>query len=547
MPLRVAFLVGGDSAPVRNSIARVCNLEGVEPIAIVQDTEKDSFRRRYRNFRRNVQRQGIRFCWWRAGEALHSLTSAAVERVVPKKDIQSILKCAFPNEPFDLPGLASKYKMRLIEAGNLNGGPAAEALQALNADLGIVIGTRVLRRSTFSIPRMGCVNLHKGAVPQYRGMPAGFWEIYNSERTARVTVHQIDDDLDTGCVIETAQVEISPLDTPETLLNKLHIAGESALAEAVSRIRDGTARPIPQPQRNVKPNSKPTRRQEEELHRRLPHWRPANLRKETLKNVWMLAAYYCGLFHLARFYHGLRKSRGAVILYHRVNDLASKRDPLTTSRERFAGHMLMLSRWYKTIDTGSLVGHLRKNVPLRATSVAVHFDDCYRDVHTNAGPIMKACGVPAAILVSSGFVGTDRTFDHDRFSSPFRFENLTPQDLSSMAAAQFEIGAHTVNHVDLGAISLADAEFEIAESASQLRRLTGSPVTLFSFPFGQEVNMRRELRTVVQETGCECIFSAHGGFIDSRTDPFDIPRFAASSMHAPLALALALEGLMPNT
>jgi len=30
--------------------------------------------------------------------------------------------------------------------------------------------------------RMGCINLHKGKVPEYRGMPPGFWEIYKRRK-----------------------------------------------------------------------------------------------------------------------------------------------------------------------------------------------------------------------------------------------------------------------------------------------------------------------------------------------------------------------------
>jgi hypothetical protein len=42
------------------------------------------------------------------------------------------------------------------------------------------------------------------------------------------------------------------------------------------------------------------------------------------------------------------------------------------------------------------------------------------------------------------------------------------------------------------------------------------------------------------------MFSAYGGFVDSKSDLYDIPRFGASSMHTPLVLALELEGLLPR-
>jgi peptidoglycan/xylan/chitin deacetylase (PgdA/CDA1 family) len=546
MVLRVVFLVGGDSAATRSSIAAVCRLAGIQPVAILLDTDRNSLSARYRNLRRNIRRNGWGYLSSRFAGALHGITTAAVENVFPRRDIEKVLRLAFPDECFDLHSLAAVHGMELIEAGNLNSPAAAAALSRLNADLGIVLGTRVLRRGTFAVPRLGSINLHKGAVPKYRGMPPGFWEIYNSETTAGVTVHFVDDSLDTGDIVAVSEVAISPLDTPETLLTKLHLAGDQTLAEAVTNIKDGEVAPIAQKSRAEKPHTRPTRRQVAELERRLPHWRRANPLKETLKNVWMLTVYYSGLFALARVYHRLGNDRGAVILYHRVNDVAPYHDPLTTSRARFAGHALMLSRWYKPMITSDMVRSIREHHPLAATSVAVHFDDCYRDVNQSGCRILRACGLPGTAFISSGFVGTARVFAHDTQKSPFRFENLTQLDLSHMLADGFEIGAHTVNHVDLGSIPLPQAESEISESIRALSGLTGSPITMFSFPFGRETNIRQELRQAVREAGAECMFSAYGGFVNSKSDPYDIPRFGASSMHTPLALALELECLMPR-
>jgi len=543
MALRVVFLAGSDSASTRASIAAVCRLEGVEPVAILLDTARPSFSRRYKNLRRNMRRNGASFIWHRALAAASNMVGAAVENIFPSKDTKRVLKRAFPEECFDFGDLAGRYGLKIIEAGNLNSSFAAETLASLHADLGIVLGTRVLRRGTFGLPKLGSINLHKGAVPQYRGMPPGFWELFNSETAAGVTVHNVDDSLDTGAVIAQSQVAISPLDTPETLLNKLHAAGHRTLAEAVSKLRDGTTAPRAQAKGDHKAYTAPTRKQLAELRRRLPHWCPPSPMRELLKNVWILAIYYSGVFALARFYHRIRDNRGAVILYHRVNDLASPQDALTTNRERFAGHMLMLARWYKLIGTRNLVRSLREGSSLPATSVAVHFDDCYRDVYQNACPIMKSCGVTGTAFVSSGFVDTDLVFAHDRQKSPFHFENLTARELTYMLEGGFEIGAHTVNHVDLGSIPIPQAEFEIAESVRALTRITGNPITHFSFPFGREANIREELRGAVRNAGCDCIFSAYGGFVGPATDLYDIPRFGTSSMHSPLALALELEGL----
>jgi methionyl-tRNA formyltransferase len=546
VPLRVVFLVGGDSASTRCSIASVCGVRGIEPAAILLDTAKRPLSARYRNLRRNIRREGFGYVARRVLDALYGMSGEAVEAVFPRRRIHEILQRAFPEECFQLANLAERHGMRLIEVDNLNSDDAVKALTTLKPDLAIVLGTRVLRRATFAVPRLGSINLHKGAIPKYRGMPPGFWELYNGEKSAGVTVHFVDDSLDTGDVIASSEVAITPLDTPDSLLSKLHLAGANTLAEAVSALESGTTTRVCQQDRRQKAYTRPTRQQISELRRRLPHWRRQSALKGTLKNLLALALYYSGIFWLVRRYHRYSGNRGAVVLYHRVNDIAEWNDPLTTNRERFAGHMLMISQWYKPISSNSMVRHIRERIPVPATSVAIHFDDCYRDVYRNAWPIMRASGVPGATFVSSGFVGASRAFAHDRLKSPFQFENLTERDLREMAASGFEIGAHTINHVDLGTASPAEAMREIEGSVQSLERLTGSPIRLFSFPFGRQCNFRQELRQTVESAGCEGIFSAHGGFIDSATDRYDIPRLGASSMNSPLALALELEGLAPG-
>src|SRR5205807_153364 len=154
-------------------------------------------------------------------------------------------------------GLKRKFGFKLIEAGNLNSAEAAEAVRRLAPDLGIVLGTRILKKGTFGVPRLGCINLHKGKVPEYRGMPPGFWELYDGAREAGVTVHFVDDGLDTGDIVYTAGVPILPVDTPVSLLEKLHQKGACAMAEAVSLIHAGAGRQA-QAQTSMKPRTKPT-------------------------------------------------------------------------------------------------------------------------------------------------------------------------------------------------------------------------------------------------------------------------------------------------
>ena len=539
--LRVAFLVGSDDAATRRCIEAVCAVPGIEPAAILFDTAKVPFSRRLKNFRRNIRVNGWWYPAYRLVGVIGSVTEAALERAaVSPADVREVLRKAFPGRCYSLNDVGAKYGVGVREVGNLNSTLAAEALRACGATLGIVLGTRLVKPSTFSIPPMGCINLHKGKVPEYRGMPPGFWELYDGAESAGVTVHFVDKGLDTGDVLASSTVPITKFETPDSLQEKLHQEGARLLAEAVIALRDGTA--TRQPQEGAhKPRTLPTRKEVASLQRRLKHWKTKGDSGRIVRNLYHLLVYYSGMYALVRRWHSLRgSSRGAVFLYHRVNDYSD--DVLTVNTKAFAAQLLVISRSYQISSTEALVYCVRNRKRIPPTKIAIHFDDCYRDVLTEGAPVLKAIGIPACAFVSSGFVDTDRIFPHDAAKYPFVFENFRSEDLRSWMGQGFEIGAHTVNHVDLGSCSLEEATTEVVTCGEALVKTIGQPVTMFSFPFGGLDNICSSSRNVVSAGGYTALFSTYGGFVGPRTDPYDIPRIANTAAPA-LYCLLQVEGL----
>jgi UDP-4-amino-4-deoxy-L-arabinose formyltransferase/UDP-glucuronic acid dehydrogenase (UDP-4-keto-hexauronic acid decarboxylating) len=62
-------------------------------------------------------------------------------------------------------------------------------------------------------PRIGSFNLHPGPLPQYAGLNAPSWAIYNGESRHAVTVHWMDPEVDTGPVAYEAWFELTESDT----------------------------------------------------------------------------------------------------------------------------------------------------------------------------------------------------------------------------------------------------------------------------------------------------------------------------------------------
>ncbi len=539
---KVAILAGSDSRATCLALERLLQLPAVEVCGVLFDTEAPSLRRRWRNFRRNIRREAISYAWHRLADAIVELLENWAARVVSREEVNQLLQESFPERISTLFHLPRMRGIQVFEVGNLNSAKASEVLRGLQADLGIVLGTRVLQRSTFSIPRLGSLNLHKGKVPEYRGLPPGFWELYEGQATAGVTVHFIDENLDTGDIVAETSVEIHPKDSPETLRTKLDVCGAELLAICVSRVADGTAMRRPQPPSSRRPRTAPTRNERRELERRLklPPQTPRWIR--VAKTSLYLTIYYSGIYHLVRALNRrFPKGRSCILLYHRVNNLTQ--DQLTIGVERFAEHLATIRQHYRVVTTAELVESVKQHKRPPSSTVAIHFDDCYRDVYTNAAPLLAGSRMPACVFVSSGFINTSRVFPHDAGKTPFFLENLKSPELLGLVAAGFEIGAHTVNHVDLGHVRSDVALMELSQSKTDLQEILGGPINLVSYPYGRKRNITSEVEQIARRIGYRAMFSAYGGFVNSRSDTFDIQRVGVGGQHRPLDLLMEIEGI----
>ena len=92
----------------------------------------------------------------------------------------------------------------------------------------------------------GIVNLHTGYLPYNRGRFPNVWPILDGT-PAGVTIHWMDEGIDTGDIIAQRKVEVQPWDTAETLYHKLEDAGYDLFVETWPAILDGTASRTKQP------------------------------------------------------------------------------------------------------------------------------------------------------------------------------------------------------------------------------------------------------------------------------------------------------------
>jgi peptidoglycan/xylan/chitin deacetylase (PgdA/CDA1 family) len=250
--------------------------------------------------------------------------------------------------------------------------------------------------------------------------------------------------------------------------------------------------------------------------------------------------------------HARRAScAGAVILmYHSVAEAADAAhlDPHNhLAPAEFRRQMEFLAKHRRVVSLDKVAASLESGRPLPRGSVALTFDDGYRDNLTVAAPMLAEFGFPATLYLATSYLDAeenqwiDQAYGCFRYATAERAElpgagEFDPRDAASagrayrafcgallaedregrrcmlsMAKARmrpaveaprltltweearelrrkhpsFALGAHTHNHLDLSAATPAAAAAELRRCVEAVERETGERPRHFSYPYGR--------------------------------------------------------------
>lgn len=313
-----------------------------------------------------------------------------------------------------------------------------------------------------------------------------------------------------------------------------------------------------------------------------------NVMKRTLRHGLQSAFALSGLASVYVRALGIRG--GTILMYHSVADGPESAwvDPrYHVPPARFEEQMSFLARHRRVVSLTELVGAVEDGRDLPAGSVALTFDDGYRDNLTVAAPILEKFGLPATLFLATSYVSRSENQWIDRLFGLFRVRTLQDLsfdedpsarfDLSDAGQARsayraasrillegtvdrrtrcleelerrlkpessgprltlnwdevrdlvrrhprFEIGAHTQNHVDLPGHEGDLAENEIAGGTEEIRRELGQRPVYFSFPYNRW-NAQSQER--VRRNGYRAAVGAGTDYlITAKSDRYALPRF----------------------
>lgn len=112
-------------------------------------------------------------------------------------------------------------------------------VKEIGADLGIVFGCGRIRPHLLSVFPKGIINIHRGISTLYRGLDSDLWAIYHGDfDNLGVTLHYIEEGLDTGGILSVRSICYTPADKIYHLRYKSTVMATDMMLDLLSRIKE---------------------------------------------------------------------------------------------------------------------------------------------------------------------------------------------------------------------------------------------------------------------------------------------------------------------
>jgi len=148
--------------------------------------------------------------------------------------------------------LALELGLPVMQPEKLRQPEAMEQLQAWAPELIVVAAFgQILKKEVLELPRYGCLNVHASLLPRWRGAAPINAAILHGDEECGVTIMKMDAGLDTGPMLASRSIRITPEDTAGSVTAALAEVGANLLMENLPDYLEGKLAPKPQPEEGV--------------------------------------------------------------------------------------------------------------------------------------------------------------------------------------------------------------------------------------------------------------------------------------------------------
>jgi len=325
-----------------------------------------------------------------------------------------------------------------------------------------------------------------------------------------------------------------------------------------------------------------------------------------LETAFYWTAHQIGITRLSSARY---RRRAAILMYHGVTDRAgngigpSKHVPQSLFRRQMA----YLASHCHVVPLDQLVSQIERGCISQPHTVAITFDDGYRNTYTQAFPILRAFQLPATVFLITGYVGARRALRGDRLvyaleRTERRALSLDDRDLPlqtrrqrrqayeqvaqrlrrldedhrdqladhvvrqlehelaqeqaggdwsfltwdqiiEMARGGISFGAHTENHVILTQTDPQRAASEVMRSKQAIEARLGQETALFAYPAGHPGDYDEVTKRILEQAGLRGAVLARTGFARATDHPLSLSRVGVSGEESYWHFVASVSGL----
>jgi peptidoglycan/xylan/chitin deacetylase (PgdA/CDA1 family) len=165
-----------------------------------------------------------------------------------------------------------------------------------------------------------------------------------------------------------------------------------------------------------------------------------------------------------------------VLMYHAVQaaPAGAPYPRLWVPRARFRAQMAMLrARGFHAVTMRRLAAAWSGRAALPRRPIVLTFDDGYRSDATVALPVLRRAGWPAVLYLEAGALKTRGA------------QGMSRHAVRTVLRAGWELGSHTIDHVDVSTLGPRRLRYEIGYSRHYFERIFGVRIESFCYPGGR--------------------------------------------------------------
>ncbi len=223
--LRTIVLYSSGHLGSATCLNRMVHMPELEIVGVVKSKPLSLTGKTAKKVARHLEKIGWRFGWLLSWQQIIQVLGYAISLLLPVK--RELILPAWK--------ISRLHGFPVHRVTNINHDESIRIIRDLNPDIIIsAYFNQIIADDVIALAKIGILNIHPGWLPAYRGVMAYFWVLKNGSDSAGVSVHWIDEGIDTGELVARRKFRINKGMTQQKVLILTAVIG-SVLVRRIAR------------------------------------------------------------------------------------------------------------------------------------------------------------------------------------------------------------------------------------------------------------------------------------------------------------------------